>query len=275
MRRNWPVTAWTLLHSPLAMYVGRAMTAPREIATGVWVIKPRGANVYFVSSEKGWVLIDAGWPGAARTISAAAARLFGPATQPAAILLTHAQPDHLGSLVELAHSWQSPVYAPAADLPLLAEDIYDHPEMLEPVGRLIAAAVRRLPDQVAARLSNAALRELVSPLQASDAVPGLPDWRMVLAAGHSPGHVVYFRSQDRVAICGDVVLTGPLWGLSARQRITLPPWIASSDWDQTKQAVATLAGLEPLVLASGHGTPLSGPFVASELHAFARRVAPR
>ena len=251
------------------------MGEPREIAVGVWVIRHLGANVYFVRGERGWVLIDAGWPGAGRTISAAASGLFGSDARPDAILLTHAHPDHLGSVVELARSWKSPVYAPAADLSLLAESVYDHPELLEPVGRLIAVVVRRLPDRVGARLSNPALRELVSPLpEIGDAVPGLSDWKAVAAPGHSPGHVVFFRSQDRVAVCGDVVMTGTLWGLSARQRVTLPPWIASSDWDQTRRAVATLAALEPLVLASGHGTPLSGPFVASELRSFARRVAP-
>ena len=39
-------------------------------------------------------------------------------------------------------------------------------------------------------------------------------------------------------------------------------------------AVGTIADLEPRVLASGHGVPMTGVEVARDLHSFARRFSP-
>ena len=251
------------------------MAEPREIAVDVHVLTVRGANVYLVGSDQSWALIDTGWPGAAPSIRAAAGTLFGPDERPAALLLTHAHPDHVGSAVELARSWALPVHVPAGDLPLLAADVLDNPEVLSPIDRLIAALTCALPRSLRERMSSAELRAVVCPLpQPPGGVPGLPGWRCLAAPGHSPGHVVFFRPDDRVAIVGDVVLTSALWGLVPNwQRISRPPWIASWDWRRSKDAVAMLARLEPNVLASGHGAPLSGPSVARQLYAFSARFS--
>ena len=53
--------------------------------------------------------IDGGWPGSADAIRGAAESLFGPGAYPAAILLTHAHPDHFGSAADLARVWELPV----------------------------------------------------------------------------------------------------------------------------------------------------------------------
>ena len=79
-----------------------------QIADGVHVLRlGRGAaasNVHFVRSGGSWVLVDAGWPGQAERIDAAAQALFGPVV-PLAILLTHLHPDHSGSARDLATRW--------------------------------------------------------------------------------------------------------------------------------------------------------------------------
>ncbi len=54
-----------------------------------------------------------------------------------------------------------------------------------------------------------------------------------------------------------------------RQGISGPPWYTSWSWRTAKASVATLARLEPLVLAGGHGTPLTGAQTAAALRAFA------
>lgn len=125
---------------------------PREIAAGVYCLRVRGANVYLVRSPASWVLIDAGWIGSAGAINAAAHSLFG-RVQPAAIMLTHAHPDHYGAAAELARAWCLPVHVHAEDLRmLLGKSLAD--EDLDPAGRVYNAVVGLLPRRVRERPSS-------------------------------------------------------------------------------------------------------------------------
>ena len=154
----------------------------------------------------------------------------------------------------------------AADLPLL---LGDAPET-DPIGRGFVALTRPLPQRLRERMSSSQFTQftdIARPMPDSAEVPGLPDWQRVPTPGHSPGHVVFFRPGDRVAIVGDAVLTASrwsLWGLLPGKQCLWPPMrTASWDWRRTKESVAKLAQLEPRVLASGHGTPMAGAGVAT------------
>ena len=251
---------------------GRVVDEPKEIAPGVYCLHVRRSNVYFVRSPQSWVLIDAGWPGSADAIRRGAEFLFGPDTPPAAILLTHAHPDHFGSAADLARVWELPVWVHRDDLPYLQGGVLPD-ELLDPIGRVFTVLQRVLPERAVARMTSSDLKEIACALPGQE-VPGLPDWEYVHTPGHSPGHVVFFRPSDRVLLAGDVVLTAPLWGvLSSVQRPARPPWIASWNWGLTKAAVNTIAGLEPRVLGTGHGIPMAGEAVAHDLHAFAEHFS--
>jgi glyoxylase-like metal-dependent hydrolase (beta-lactamase superfamily II) len=254
---------------------GKAAAEPREIASGVYHLKARRANVYFVSSQASWVLIDAGWPGSAGVIRAAGESLFGPGMRPSAILLTHAHPDHFGSAAELARLWELPVWVHRDDLPYLRGGILPD-ELLDPIGRVFNGLQRVLPRGTVARLTSSPVKDLGQALpDGATEVPGLPEWEYLHTPGHSPGHVVFFRPRDRVLIAGDVVFTAPILGLlTSLQRPARPPRVASWDWQLAKAAVGTIADLEPRVLAAGHGVPMTGVGVARDLHSFAKRFSP-
>lgn len=254
---------------------GTAANGPIEIAAGVYYLHVRRANVYFVRSPPSWVLIDAGWPGSADVIRAAGESLFGPGSRPAAILLTHAHPDHFGSAADLARVWQLPVWVHRDDLPYLKGGVLPN-DLLDPIGRVFAVLQHVLPERTVSRMTSTDLTDLgcVLPDQSAE-VPGLPDWEYIHTPGHSPGHVVFFRPRDRVLVAGDVVLTAPLWGLwSSVRRPSRPPWIASWNWELAKAAVGTIAELEPRVLATGHGVPMAGEQVARDLRVFAEHFSP-
>jgi hypothetical protein len=61
-------------------------------------------------------------------------------------------------------------------------------------------------------------------------------------------------------------LSGLLFG---KPGLSAPPWYTSWDRREAKESVATLAGLEPNVLAPGHGTHMTGADTAPALRAFA------
>jgi glyoxylase-like metal-dependent hydrolase (beta-lactamase superfamily II) len=243
---------------------------PREIAAGVFYLALRGANVYFVSSGSSWTLIDTAWPKSGPAIRAAAEGLFGADARPAAIMLTHAHPDHVGSAAELARAWGLPIHLHGDDLPLITRAGRARQDLMDPAGRYAQALMRLLPRRTRERMTSSGLEGAARAFSAEGSVPSLSDWECVPTPGHSAGHVVFFRRSDRVLIAGDAVLTVPLWGLlPSVQRISPPPRIASWNWRMTKGSVAILARLEPLVLATGHGIPMAGADLARGLYAFA------
>ncbi|HMD89642.1 MAG TPA: MBL fold metallo-hydrolase, partial [Anaerolineaceae bacterium] len=107
---------------------------------------------------------------------------------------------------------------------------------------------------------------------------GLPDWECIPTPGHTPGHVAFFRAIDRVIILGDALLTVDLnsfwgfllWSLQLnKQKVSGPPWYSTWNWQAAKESATALARLEPRLLASGHGVPISGDETGRELRTFA------
>jgi glyoxylase-like metal-dependent hydrolase (beta-lactamase superfamily II) len=234
-------------------------------------------NVYFVGtptvqsaepSARPWVLVDAGLAvGAAQILTVAAAR-FGENARPAAIVLTHGHFDHVGALDALLHVWDVPVYAHTLELPFLTGRA-DYPPPDPTVGGGLMARLSPLfPER------GIDLGDRVRALPPNRAVPGLPGWRWIHTPGHAPGHVSLFRESDRVLIAGDAVVTtrqeSVFAVLTQKQELHGPPAYFTIDWDRARRSVAALATLHPAILATGHGEPMQGPSVASELTALAR-----
>ncbi|MFZ2057106.1 MAG: nitroreductase/quinone reductase family protein [Acidimicrobiales bacterium] len=248
---------------------------PREVATGVHCVRVgRGvisSNVYIVQSGSGWALIDTAWPGHAQRIASATDSLL-PGTRPVAILLTHIHPDHSGSALELSRMWGLPVHVHPAELPL-APGAY-LPEYANPLDRwLIAPLLSLVPKRaLESAVAKTSLEDVARAFEPSSGVPGLPDWECIPTPGHTPGHAAFFRPGDGVLIAGDAVLTVNLNSLSdlARNthRVSGPPYISTWNWPMAKESVAALAGLEPRVLATGHGAPMTGTATAAALRAY-------
>jgi len=257
----------------------------REIAAGVHC-KEVGkgisrSNVYFVRSGSSWVLIDAASANCGRLIRKTAESLFGANTRPASILLTHDHPDHAGSALELARMWSCPVHVHPDELPLATiGDLSTVEKYANPLDRWIILPLLRLMPRrrVESMLSKASLKEVAQAFDPGATVPGLPDWECIHTPGHTPGHVAFFRTSDRVLITGDALVTVDLnsfWGFllwalrQNRQRVSGPPWYSTWNRRAAKESVAALTRLEPRVLAPGHGVPMTGKGTARELHAFA------
>jgi glyoxylase-like metal-dependent hydrolase (beta-lactamase superfamily II) len=89
-------------------------------------------------------------------------------------------------------------------------------------------------------------------LQNGDDVAG---FRVVHAPGHTPGHIILFRDDDRVAIVGDV-LTGMNMA-TAWPGLHEPPGFFCADAAENRLSIRRLAELEPRLLCFGHGPPVS------------------
>jgi glyoxylase-like metal-dependent hydrolase (beta-lactamase superfamily II) len=79
-------------------------------------------------------------------------------------------------------------------------------------------------------------------------------FKVLFTPGHSPGHLVYFRERDGVAIVGDVINNMNLFtGIPGLHR---PPDVVNEVPGLVDGAIRRVVELEPRVVAFGHGPVL-------------------
>ena len=226
-----------------------------DVARDVGFMRCAIVNVAAIGDASRWVLVDAGLPGYADAIRRAAELRFGSGARPAAVVLTHAHFDHVGSLEAILDIWDVPVFAHRLELPYLTgRSAYPPPDPL--VGRGSMAIVSRLYPRGPIDITG---RVQALP---SDGVPDAPAWRWIHTPGHTPGHVSLFREADRCLLSADAVVTTKQESLTSvlmqRREMHGPPAYFTQDWDSARESVRRLAALAPEILVAGHGQPMRG-----------------
>jgi len=218
-----------------------------RVADGVCLLSGRPAyaiNVYLA----GDVLFDTGTRWARRRILR---QVHG--RNIALVALTHCHPDHQGSAHALCTHFKAPLACHQADVAAV-----ETPGLMQPRNWII-----RLGERLWAGPSHRVERVL----RDGDMVAG---FRVVHAPGHTPGHVIYFRESDRLAIAGDLLAN--ISFLTGRVGLRQPPAFFSADPLQNLRSIQTLWELRPSVICLGHGPPLYGP-EALERYVYALHAA--
>src|SRR3954467_7273874 len=233
-----------------------------NIAPGLYGLGIMMVNVYAITSESGWVLVDAGLPMSSSRIRRWAEAQFT-RHKPEMILLTHGHFDHVGALPDLATEWEVPVYAHPLELPFLQGKAKYPPPDPSAGGGLMSILAPFYPR------GPIDLGDRVQPLPPDGSLPGLSDWKWIHTPGHTDGHVSFFRESDQRMVVGDAFSTTKAESVlsiaSHKPELNGPPAYYTSDWDAAKASVERLAGFKPQTIAPGHGSPMTGPDVASAL----------
>jgi glyoxylase-like metal-dependent hydrolase (beta-lactamase superfamily II) len=264
------------------------MTSDAPTAGGVTTVAPdvhrigpwgrTQTNMYLVHSGSRWALVDTGWAGDAARTDGAVRSLLGPHVRPAAILLTHCHPDHAGAAAELAAAWGCQVWMHPAERPIAAGNFAAMRTWAGPLDRWVILPVLRAMGtrRREALLARSSLGDLARSLQPGTGVPTLPGWHAVPTPGHTPGHVSYLRRRDGVLLTGDALVTvrvNSLPGLlMGRAGLSGPPWYTTWNSRAAAASIATIAALEPNVVAPGHGLALTD--AAGRVARFARSLRP-
>lgn len=236
------------------------------IAPGVIGLRIAFVNVFAVTHPSGaWTLVDAGVPfSASRIKNWADKHLPG---LPNAIVLTHGHFDHVSAARELSDQWDCPIYAHPFEFPYLTGQHSYPPPNVGAGGGLMSLLSPTYP-KGPVDLGN----RLVPLPNDGNELPlaELPGWMLIHTPGHTPGHVSFFRESDRTLLVGDAFCTTKPESffeaaLVQQPELHGPPAYFTSDWAAAKASVEKLAALNPVTVVPGHGKPISGAGVPSEL----------
>jgi glyoxylase-like metal-dependent hydrolase (beta-lactamase superfamily II) len=242
------------------------MTKSGFVAQDVVRIPIGIANAYIVGYAREWILVDSGTPGSAGSILKATAEHMGAGSVPKAILLTHGHFDHAGSARELAAHWGVKIYVHHREKPFV-NGSSKYPPADPTVGGFMAQVIRFVPD-IGLDLTPW-LRELTELK-----LPWLQEWQLIETPGHTAGHISLFREGDGTLLAGDAITTvnqdNIFSAISQARQVSRPPAYYTPNWEQAQASVIKLAGLNPRVIAAGHGNPMSGDEALQQLHDLAR-----
>ncbi|MSX01707.1 MAG: MBL fold metallo-hydrolase [Actinobacteria bacterium] len=202
-------------------------------------LTPRsGVNAYLV----GDVLVDSGYPlHTKRLLRQTASRTIH------AHALTHAHADHAGSSRRLKETLGIPIWVGANDADVLRSGRAEPGAV--PFGRAALKSYMKFPGVEPDR----ELRE-GDELAAGFIALETP--------GHSPGHLAYWRDEDRTLICGDVFFNMSI--ATTAVGLHTPPGFFTPNPAQNRDSARRLAALEPQVVLFGHGPPLRNPAMLAD-----------
>src|SRR5690554_2905933 len=230
----------------------------RALKRDIYCYTTQIVNVIMIGDpdEGNWVLIDAGMPKSGKEIVAAAKERFGNNNKPAAIVLTHGHFDHVGGLQDLLAEWDVPVYAHPFEFPFLnGEKAYPKPDASVEGGLLAKISFIYPTDPID-------IKTHLLPLPTDHSVPHMPGWVWIPSAGHSPGHVSFYRGMDRALVSGDAIITvrqDSLYQvLLQKSEINGPPRYLTTDWGAAWESVKNLSLLQPSLVIPGHGNAMKG-----------------
>jgi glyoxylase-like metal-dependent hydrolase (beta-lactamase superfamily II) len=238
----------TVSPPPVAPAPGHRATAHAadELRPGVTRISvngPDATNVYLLGN----VLVDSG---SRFTVGRLLPALAGRRLK--AHALTHAHFDHQGASAAVCRTFGIPLWCGEGDRVAVETGSF---------GTLVARG------RPLAALSNRVLSGPPHPVERvlteGDEVA---DFVVVETAGHTPGHLAFWRERDRVLVLGDVLFhRNPV-----TRRLGLREPFRSATWGRERNLAAArrLADLRPELVCFGHGPPLTNgarfrEFVAS------------
>jgi glyoxylase-like metal-dependent hydrolase (beta-lactamase superfamily II) len=240
-----------------------------QAGDGVWLVTGTDNNWVLVADGDQVTLVDAGFPRDRPRVLFSVERIGRAPGDVAAIVLTHAHPDHIGAAERLRADRGIPVRLLDAEAPHARGEVIEQVSELQILRaawrpRVLAWAVRIV------RAGGARVERLtqVDPFAAGSgplAVPGrlVP----VPTPGHTSGHCAYHLPERGVLIAGDALMTAhPAARTTGPQ---LLPRMFNHDEAAALASLQALAGLPAEVVLPGHGPAWHGTPASAVEHAVA------
>lgn len=226
-----------------------------EVADRVYRVDHAHVSCYLVVDDDGSVLIvDAGLPAVWPHLGRALRQIGSTPGDVAAMVLTHAHFDHIGTAARAQRELGIPVWAHEDDFFIAAHPyryLHESPRLRYPLRHLRAVPVLAAMTKAGA-LAVPGVRDLlpVVPYERLP-VPGNPV--VVPTPGHTQGHVALHLPDRDVLLSGDALVTlDPYTGGHGPQIVA---GAATADSAQALRSLDALAATGATIVLPGHGEP--------------------
>ena len=215
----------------------------REVIPSVYQLPDGFVNLYLILEPDGLTLIDTGLQktGAA-VVLAALEKLGRNSSDLKRILITHADPDHTGSVAALKAVSDATVMIGSGDAPAMARGEAARPPSSALIRLMISVM---MPKGVPVQIADVQLQDgAVIP----EVLGGL---QVIATPGHTAGHVAFFSPRDKILFAGDAMRVGG-------GKLRWPKGPFTLDYAQGLVSVRRLEALRPTTVCCGHGDPVQG-----------------
>lgn len=219
-----------------------------EIAPRLHAVRVMSGYLYLIA-EPAMTLIDAGLMGSGRAVRRYATKIDRSIDELTRIICTHAHPDHIGGVRELAGDRDVEVLMHPADLAGLSVTLRDAVANRNR-GQLIAYFTRH-PGEA-------------TPINDGDLLPIMGGLQVVHTPGHTPGSVCLYATQHRILFVGDALQV-------VRGKLTFASSVFSEDIALARASVARMAALDVETIAFAHYPPWRDD-ASGALRALAQRI---
>lgn len=200
------------------------------------------ANMYLIEAPEGVILIDAGLPNSTGKVLEALKARGHAAGDLKHIVLTHAHPDHIGSLAALVRATNARTYMHAADVPIAKTGGPFRP-FKEPSPEFFAGLMFKVLGGRSMTVEPAAIDETIAD---GDILPLAGGLQVVSTPGHCAGQVALLWPARAGLFTGDACMN--LFGLGGP--------IAYEDRREGERSQRKLAQLTFDIACFGHGKPI-------------------
>lgn len=228
-----------------------------EVADGVYQLCSTMTNMYLIEDDDGLTLVDTGLPAQMDLLQAGLERIGAEITDIKAVILTHADPDHIG-LAEPLRKEGIPVWVP--------EDGYE--AALEGLGKPPVGFYLLMWRPAYARFIRALMKAGlldVEPITEAHTftdgqvldVPGRPE--VIQTPGHRQEHCSFWLPESRILFAGDALITMDIMsGKAVNPEPVRGGNLYNDDKEQQKDSARKLATLGHVTLLPGHVHPWEG-----------------
>jgi glyoxylase-like metal-dependent hydrolase (beta-lactamase superfamily II) len=213
-----------------------------EVMTGVYQLPNSFVNLYLILQPDGLTLIDAGLAKSGPKVALEAIAKLGRTPKDLRrILFTHSDPDHTGGAAELKRISGSSLQTSAHEAGMMAQGKPGRPVKNPVIRLMLGLMVPRIPAQAADML-----------LEDGQEIPVLGGLRVINTPGHTPGHVSFYSSSQKILFAGDSMR-------SEKDTLSFGPGPFTWDLEAGIASVRKQAKLEVDLVCCGHGPVVRGP----------------
>lgn len=164
-----------------------------------------GLNPTLIWDDETALLVDTCMPGQLEQIREAMLKAGVPFDRLKAVILTHQDIDHIGSLPEIVQEsgHRIEVYAHELDKPYIEGTL---PLIKADRTRMSSEAWELLPETVKFLYSNPPKAKVDKTLADGQELPYCGGIRVIFTPGHTPGHISLYLKQSKTLVAGDAMI---------------------------------------------------------------------